>query len=401
MVVTTVPSPASRAVTWTALFYVATVPFDIVPIASGRSATPFAALLLIGVWTVNKLRRPVKVSAPPIAIMFMWAYSVWALLSFFWAVDQGRTVQSLATLLLQLPVVIVLSSLLPAMWPKALVVLGGATTALASAVLLQRGEAFSGGRANVAGVDENVTALVLAVGFAVLVHIALEAKFRYAVLSLLAAVVTASAVVGTGSRSGVVAVGSVIGVVLVQSVARSKPSPRLVFGSLAVVVGILMAYVQLSRSGQVPDRVTDLFRSGATLDDTNRGLIVELYLRSFGEWFLRGVGYGNDAAYLAKSQGIFYHAHSLFWKTWIELGLPGLIFLGGLATVLLRHASGSVAPTALAKMAGPILVFAVTLGGEQTSVFWLVVALGLARASGKPVRRAAHPQRRASAGVNR
>lgn len=378
---------SSRLTTLVALVYVASIPFDIVPVAGGivpvagaRTATPVVGALLLVVWLIDQIPNPVKIDVPLPAVLLLWAYTLWAIFSMFWSIDQAQSVAGLPRILSHLPLTIILCSLLQKIWLKALAVLGASTTALAWIVLLQPADIHRAERANFNGIDENVTALVLSVGFAALLHVALKVRGIPVVVTIIAAMITAGAILHTGSRSGAIALAAVLATTIAQGVARSRPSPRLMVGSLLSLLLGFLTFAYLQKSGQVPERILQMANDSSGIADSGRGSILDLYLGTFDKWYLFGVGYDNDAVYLQRTTGQFWYAHSLLWKTWIELGIPGLAFLGGLGAFLVFHVKRSVEPGALLKMAGPILVFAYTLGGGETSAFWFVIAFGLARA---------------------
>jgi len=124
-------------------------------------------------------------------------------------------------------------------------------------------------------------------------------------------------------------------------------------------------------------------------------MINNLFLQTFDHWAFFGIGMGNDASYLYMTEGDYLNAHSLFWKTWIETGLVGLTLFAAFLTVVLKRGLRSVASQALLPMAVALVIFAVTLGGANTSAFWFVIALALTqRPSAQAPAEIAQPQTR-------
>jgi len=237
-------------------------------------------------------------------------------------------------------------------------------------------DALRGDRASV-GVDENVTAMVLVVGFAALVYLVTRLGGRRSALLLPPAVVTGSAILHGGSRSGAIAIVAVLVVALLPLIRRGRLRPVVWFRAAGIVLLIYFTFTIARDVGLLPQRVLDLMNQGASYQDVSRSQIIDLFLQTFDHWAFFGVGVGNDAAYLDVTEAVALNAHSLFWATWIETGLVGLTLFAAFFAVVIKRGMRSVASEALLLLAVPIVIFAITLGGEKTSVFWFVIALAL------------------------
>jgi O-antigen ligase len=236
------------------------------------------------------------------------------------------------------------------------------------------------GAAHLDGIDENATALVLAVGFAALIYVAMHFDGRRAVFLGLIAAETGVATLRTGSRSGAIAASVVLLVALLQLIRQRRMRSVLMFRTAAMLLLVCASFIWALNAGLLPQRVASLLNFGP-VSDSGRSGIIDLYLTTFDHWALFGVGLNADAQYLFLTHSWYKNAHSMFWKTWIESGVVGLILIAAFLSVVIERGFRSVASQALILMAVPIFVFAITLGVLSTSVFWFVIALALAQRS--------------------
>jgi O-antigen ligase len=366
-----------RVLSGVTLLYVASIPLDILPVANGRTLTGPLALLLIATWFFSGLRRPQKINFPRSAGTLLFLYCAWIICTIFWSVDTGESVAAAQRILLQAPLVVVLSNTLGRVWLRSLVTLGCSTSVLGLILLASPADAARLDRTNIGGIDENVTAMVLVVGFAALVYLVTSLGGRSAFLLLPPAVVTGAATLHGGSKSGAIATVAVLVVALLPLIRRGGLHPVLWFRAAGIVLLMYSTFTFALDLGLMPQRVLNLMNQGASYQDANRSQIIDLFLQTFDHWALVGVGVGNDATYLAATEGVALNAHSLLWATWIETGLVGLLLLAAFLVVVIKRGLRSVAPEALILLAVPIVIFAITLGGERTSVFWFVIALAL------------------------
>ena len=359
------------------VLYLALVPFDIIPLLGTRTITaPFGAVLVLA-WLVDSSRRPERNRFPSIPGYLLFAYAVWATFTLFWSVDGGAATAALLNLLLQVALVVVLSDTMSRVWFPALISMGLSTCLLAVFLISRPADELRADRANIGGIDENVTALVLAVGLAALVFIVTSLKGRWALLTAVPAMVVGAAILHSGSRSGALAAAGIVGVAFLPLLRSARPSAWL--RALILLALSYVAFTRARQAGLLPERVLEVLNWSLPKDDSGRSAITDLYLTTFDHWALFGVGIGNDLDYLVQTQSRAMNSHSLFWTTWIETGLVGLVLLGALFATVIRWSFRSAAPRAVLLMSVPLAVFALTLGGNNTSAFWVVIALALTR----------------------
>ena len=364
------------------LLYSAVLPFDIVPIGLGRSGTAPAAALLLLAWLNFQLHRPRRLPVGPSIILVLYLLGTWLCATLLWTANVGVTTSAIATLAVQIFVMIALADGLPGVWQKCLAWFGHGTSLVAIWVLMTGADRLRGGRAQIAGVDENMTAMSLAIGFAAVLYLISRRFTGSSILRWLEFVLIGAAILHVGSRTGLVAIGAVLALGVVIAFRGGDAVNRTSVIRIAVVFGVCaVGFRFLASTGLVAERLIEFLGSPNDQLDSARADIVSLYLRTQGDWYLTGVGYGADAAYLRSVGDGYQNVHSLFWKTWVETGFVGLALMA-----LLLLSVGLVAvrrPTieAVVLMSAPLAVFAVTLGGDRTSPFWFVLAFGVVRAN--------------------
>lgn len=373
-----------RVLSAVTLLYVAYVPFDILPVVLGRTLTGPLALLLIVTWIISSLRRHEKIIFPGSAGSLLFLYCLWIICTIFWSIDAGASVDAVQTILLQAPLLVVLSNTLGPVWLRSLVTFGCSSAVLGLVVLTRPADALRGDRANVGGVDENITAMVLTVGFAVLVYAVTHLSGRRAALLVPLALVTGAATLHTGSRAGAVSVVAVLVVALLQFFRHGRLRPAVWIRSAGILLLAYFSYTISLDAGLLPQRVVQLLSQSSGYGDGGRGAIMNLYLQSFDHWALFGVGVGNDASYLYLTQSVYRNAHNLFWRVWIETGLVGLTLFAAFLTVVIRRGFRSVASQALIPIATALAIFSMTLGIESSSLLWFVIALALTQSPAEP-----------------
>jgi O-antigen ligase len=356
--------------------YAASVPYDIFATVGSRSVTSLLKILLLGTWIAD-LHRGHRVARfhGDIAVL-LWLYCMWALTTMFWSSTPPSSRLSVgAALLLNAALLPVLVDALTRVGRKVFVALGLGASGLAILIMTQPRTAETGGRVRIAGVDENVTALVLAVGFGALLYL-LPRSSRRAYLPVAGLVlVIGAAILRTGSRTGVVAVVALLATAVFLAL-KDRQRPFYWIKVLACAVSGYFVLDAVQHAGQVPPRLLAFFNQ-TTIIDPARSDIVDLYLRTMDRWVIWGVGYGGDAAYLEKTQGTYANAHSLFWKLWVESGAVGLLLFGAVLFLIGRRAFRTRSTAAFLHLVVPLAAFAVSLGAAGTAVFWLVLAFGI------------------------
>lgn len=364
--------------------YVFTVPLDILPVAAGRSVQPPVAALFLTIWVFSKAQKAL-IRVPSAALGALYGIVFWSFASTFWSAAPAKTLIGATSLAFQILVFVALCDTLPRHFHASFRALALSSFTLACVVLSRPADALQGGRASVAGVDENTLAMVLSVGFASCLHLLFQGRGRTAWFWAFASAVCAAATVHTGSRTGVIALAGTLVVQLLVALplmrGLSRSIMRLV--PLAIVGGLGLAGM-IQYLGGLPPRITALLEIGPGVGDSGRAEILAGYRQFTSEWIIQGVGYGADADFLASHTHVFYSAHSLFWKTWIELGVVGLVFVTTLIAQSLAAAWGSQIRLTIGVLATPLVAFALTLGGLQVSVFWLVLAWSLSSRHANP-----------------
>ena len=369
----------SALVSKMALLYVLVLPFDILPLVYGKAITVPVSLILIFCWTADKIRWRARIDFPITVGVVMYLYLFWILATTVWSSAPGTTFGAAATMAAQFLLVVILVDVLPDIWETALKALALGTVALALLLLSQPANLERGGRAGV-GVDENVTAMTLTIGFAAIMYLAVRASRGWVTGVYFGLVLLVGAgSVHVGSRTGFLAVAAVlvIGILPARDRIGRRGRSRMAVRGL-VLVAMSLAFLEVARSaGMVPERILSSFQDAINFDDPGRSDIVQMYLPTISSWAFAGVGFGADAYYLQSTVGAFRNAHNLFWKTWIEGGAVSLTLFGLLLWLIAKRGMHSPARSALLLFAAPVLLFAMTLGGQQNNILWFVAALAL------------------------
>jgi hypothetical protein len=362
------------------LLFVGLMPFDIIPLVLGRSVTTPIGVLVTLLWVVHNVKFGSRSFLSRKAILGGYAWIVWCTATVWWSPALTVTAVAVGSLLVQLVMVVVLCEVLPDMRERSVLWFSAGATALSIWALAAPLAQDASGRVRVGGVDQNVTGLVLTVGVAGAVYLLVFRAHKVSQLILIVEIgLMFAAVVKVGSRTAVVAVAVVMLAVVAISISRflRGESVRILRMAAITVVGAGL-YVFLVSKSFVPPRILQFLESPTTDTDSGRSDIIASYLRFQEMWVWKGVGYGADSQFLVAQGGGYQNAHSLFWKTWIETGLVGLVLLGLLIGGALAHSlridrSDLLGPV----MAMPLAVFGLTLGGDRASVFWYVIALCL------------------------
>lgn len=374
-----------------AVAYCAVLPLDIVPFAFGRSVTaPFLILLLVA-WLRNAYITGQGITVHGGVLALFYLIFVWCIATLAWSASWPATLIASATLAVQLITVVALSQALPTCWRVCMRWLTHGTVVLAMWVLLSPISEDRQGRASVGGIDENVTGLVLTMGFAAGTYCLLMTDRRAnAPLLVVELLLIVTATLRGGSRTAVVAIAATM---VVASLLALRPSRS--EGGLSVARGWLLmsaagaTYAFLVATRRVPERVITFVSEPTQANDSSRGDIIARYLRFQDEWMWRGVGYGADNSFLSSVGAGYENAHSMMWKTWIETGLIGLALFGSMVVLVLWFAlRNSETRTPVLLLSVPIATYAITLGGDRITIFWFVVALACAGSAGQPARSA-------------
>ena len=241
-----------KALNVVTLLYVASVPWDLLPVAFGRTLTPPITLIFLFMWIVCALRDFRIIRLPRLAGLFLALYLIWATLTAFWSIDPTVSLSTIGSVFPQAVMAVVLSNALGAVWLWSLATIGCSASIIGLIVLRNPLDPTRSDRANIAGVDENYTAMILAVGLAAIIYFAFHMRGRVSFLCLMPAFIIGLAILHTGSRSGAVALIAVIFVGLLGALWSTGVQPMrwLQLGLVGLVA--FFAFGQAVSAGIVP-----------------------------------------------------------------------------------------------------------------------------------------------------
>lgn len=331
----------------------------VLPAWLGAGATvskPFGFVLVCS-WLllIIRDRRAVLLRDRPVLSAFMVAYLTLAIVSLLWTVDSGDTTYELERLVPVLFLTLVVYSV--AQTRRDLLVLARgyvATSAVWAGYALATGKAIEGTRLTGGLNDPNYFAseLILA---SLVAGFLIGATRTFIGRVLVAACVAIDVVsfVLTQSRGGVV--GMAIGVAAAVVVAgRSR---AVVVAVIAGALGLTIGYLALIAPAAVHQRITDLSASQSSGRTGSWEIAWQVFLHNP----LHGVGLGAfrqaELGFVSSVNLQFVGqvldqqlvAHNTYLETLAELGLPGMIFLGGIIVVVLAHARTALRASASAR----------------------------------------------------
>lgn len=375
--------PVPTLLVFAGALYAAFLPFDFLPFLGGRSvALPLAAIFL-ALYLVEFFSGRVKDTVPQGFGLLAVLLLTWAALTVVWSANRAETVLATASLGFHIVLVAGLYSVMRHRKIALLWCYSHGTLVAAVLLLLAAPNAARDERASVGGVDENGIALGIALGFAAACYLAIfVSKGLPRVLALAEMLVMGLAMAHTGSRTGVASVGLVLCAAGLIAILNGRIGARIraMAATLLIVLCVYYGYHWGIAHGYVPERIVD-FVASPEVHDPGRDRIVSQYLRFVDEWSVFGVGYGADVYFLLDRNWGHNNAHSLFWKTWIELGLPGLFLMGTLIFIAIREGVQGGNYRLVLLMWSGYAAFAWSLGGDRTDQFWWMVALSISRSS--------------------
>jgi O-antigen ligase len=313
--------------------YVVLVPFDdILRLPAFGTVTKLIAIASAGAFLLQLLRTR-SFAVPNRSILWWVAFYGWMSLSVLWALDQEWALQRMETpwLLFGLYVLV---AILPAnrrtLWfTVALVVAGGAAAAAYGTYLFHSGiNVTTAGRLFIiedsGEIDPNhfAAALILPISLTLMLLFRVRSFWRISLVALL--LLEMAGVVVSGSRGAMLAVGVLFAYWLFRS--------GRVAALLATAVAASIPFIVLRSS------IVDRFSSAIASGGAGRLSIWQVGLAAFKHNWLLGAGYGNfpmayDRFFFDAFQQHFAHwhrvAHDLPISVGVELGVVGLILLGG------------------------------------------------------------------------
>ncbi len=369
---------AWRPLTVALVTYFFVLPLGILPTQLGRSVSSIMGVALVFVWVVDRLQSAGGFKPPQRLVLLLGCLAGWALITHFWSPIASASLAQSGSLVLDMVVFLVLLNSVAGLERRAVGALAIGAVALAAA-LTALGHASVAGRLSVEGVDQNITAYVLSIGFGAALMLFMTGSGKKAFGGLVLAGIIVIGIIATGSRTG-----------LVAGVLVATASPVLVWGvvtrrralaRLAVLAGaFLIAFVAFRDSAATPTRLKVYLGTGFMLADPVRTAILNLYLGHISDWIIWGVGYASDAYYLRRKEGVFLNVHSFYFRTWVELGIVGLILFMLLLGAALVGGMRSARARPYLLILAPTFIFGYSLGGLQSvALFWASLAMVYSR----------------------
>lgn len=321
--------------------------------------------------------------APPVTLVFLGAFALWALASLLWSHDPTRTLVYATTMVQLFLLATILWQLCRTPAERLLVMQAyviGACVAIGSAVAnLMAGREAVFGRFSAPGTDPNDFALMVVLAVPMAWEVAARATYRGAALNLLFLPAAALAVVISGSRGGAIALA--VALLVVPFGLRLLPRPR-----RRLLVAILLGALALlpflwSRFGASVARNVERLMNTAS-DAVSGSLNVRDVIWAAGldliqERPLLGVGGGAFASALETATGMAEVAHNTMLSVTVELGVVGFCLLAGalLASALPLLASRNAGALPSLVLLLTWLVGTSALSWEMRKATWIVLML--------------------------
>lgn len=372
------PAKLPRFVLLGAAIYGLSLPYDIIKLDWGFSPSLPAGLFFLCVLAFYYLQPGVSFgerNGSGRGALFLLA--AWTLTTCLWAINMDTALLATFGMALNLLISACALPLILQLWRTMASCFALAASFIAIQLIGGEGQE-SWKRAQFMGADENITAFVLVVAASSAMALSLRHGAKGRVFWYAAALLFGAGVLYTGSRTGLISFAAVA-VATSAVVWRSSNRRGWVKVLPLALVGIgWYAFTRLQESGVISERLLDF--SGASLSgDSSRAGIADQFLVYVDSWALTGVGYGVDADFLAAKSGVYLNAHGFFWKTWVELGMVGLVIYLFLFSQMLANAAreGEWQPVRILYLAA-LLPFLISLGTQWTAVFWFVATLLMA-----------------------
>lgn len=358
-----------------ATLYLASTPMEALVIPGVRSlATLFGGLFLISWLFVTRLLQPRPWRVPLSFTAALTGLVIWTAIGSAWTWDLAATKTGIWTALaLALSAVAIGDQLGDRPSRVAWAVTFGCVVA-SIPVLLSPPDPNRGDRTSYAGIDENLLALTLCFGVASMLFLLLAGKTRTIQKAILVGgvLLCAQAILLTGSRTGL---GALLAVFVVAA-GISLGNPRRAVLVVSVVGSAYWIFVRLASTGRLPNRIL-IFMETPTISD-DRDTITQAFLATRDYWWLKGVGFNADLSYLFATMSMPRYVHGALWKVWIELGAIGLVIWACILIVVATRSFRSPGSWLMLLAATAAIPFLVTLGGQQSNLFWALMGFGAA-----------------------
>lgn len=366
-----------KTLRWSALIYLFSTPLEVIPLPFGSPARITGAIFL-AVWAFSLLMGSAPIPRLRGLRFILLALVAWSFITVIWSYAPGVSfAQSITTLFLVLSAIAISGAIQgSSKTPIVALLLGSLVTSLAviaEGPVAQTYASDAIGQATFLGVDQNIIAFHLSLGFASGTYLILSAKeLSTRLASLVGIGILAVSLVMVGSRTGI---GSLIVVIAVYLALALRVPSRAVVALGVSLLGLTLAR-WIATASLLPDRILT-WLSNPVLTDS-RTEIIFAYRRLQDEWVVRGIGAGADADFLQAKVGYYKNAHSAFWKVFIELGVVGLLVWAALLIGLAYLAYQSALKEYFALVAAPIALFFYSLGPINSNMLWAVFGVVLA-----------------------
>lgn len=367
------------------LMFAALIPVEeMISLPGVGTLARLAGLAFAGAYALPRLGR-LRLRAMPMA---GFVYAGWAVLSYTWALSPSTARSALATFVQLFVIAVLVADVVvrrptfvrPLLWTYSL----SAATIAVVGILTYATEGIGdlGRIAAFAGQDANQYAALL---LPALVFTMFEmTKGRLVPLAAVVALVTATAILVSGSRGAWVSAAVVTVLMVVPQL-----TPRRRVTALGAAVA-LVAVVLLIPG--VADLVLNRVLLAVPTGGAGRTEIWSVGLQIFQTSPVVGVGYGNfpiaytpeivRASPIGEAATIFYQSgsHSILVGTLAELGAAGLLILGTLVLQLLRQRPYGEYGQAVRAMLTAMMISALFLDVLNRKQVWLLIgiAAGLA-----------------------
>ena len=355
--------------------YIFTSPLDFVPSPVGTPAT-VAGLLFLIQWLVELAAGSAVLPPRALAVPLIGAFTAWNAVTTTWSINSGIWLgQTLTVAFLGLSVFAIAGTFRSSVRRPAWALMLGAGVAAVAALLSgppARPYGYVSEQATFLGIDPNVLSFHLCLGLAASYFlIGSETRLIRRATSLVLALLLTASILAVGSRTGG---GAFILTTLVFAVLSAK-SVRTAIASGVLVLALVWVFRAVADAGVLPERLAGWYRAPVLTDQ--RSVITAQFWELRNEWILKGVGAGADADYLLARRNWYVHAHSAFWKTWIELGIVGLLLWIGIVFNFIYHAAKSADRLLFILAAPTIAAFFYTLGPVNSNALWALIGLAL------------------------
>lgn len=358
-----------------ALAYCALIPLGMLPLFLGKSPVAIVAGLMIFTFLSVPLTR---VQFDGMLALLCAFFFFWMALGIYWSEAPAVSALSSVSYAADLVTAVALTQAL-ILWPKKVmqaIVVGSALFSLA----LIATRVLSGSHSGITTVlelDPNYTSQGLVLGLAISISNAIILNERPLLFGGAAALIAAG-MVTTGSRTAILATIVMFTVAVAFTLMKRRRRLRAIAASGTALAFGYYAWDWGVRTGFVPERAQNLVSDIQEGNDSERGIILDAYAAHASDWLNFGIGAGAGPDYLHGVANLSMHAHNLFWRTTIELGLVGLVILLFILvrTIFLALRSKEVAPLVMVGLAGQFAFFWL-LGGELAANFWFLLALAV------------------------